>query len=417
MIKNFSRIVTNNILFLFPIAIICLVSRVFPIISKLYYIAPFFLFLFIIAGIKEIKNNKILRLFLIFTSTFALWSLATSFWSLYPLISIMRGLYYLLITFGSTLGSYLYLRKSKEINLNFLLYANILVVALSLISLIFKVPNNSWIGGNGKGFMGFAGHQNTLGAVILFTMPASIWEIINKVSQKAKDKSKFKFKFDSILYLSLLILNFSFLILSYSRASILSFFAGVTIYCLIIFKWKFILISTIILLSLFFLLISNSFLGIETWSLLEKGYNDPFFTRRILWVPSYKAAECGGWIGLGYGISDPNIILTGTGSHFENGRYIREKGNSILAIIEETGLIGLTLFLSPIIYVLYLCSKYYYKLKSKINYPKLFIPFILALLLHAQFEAWWVGVGSFELPLLFSIFALILFSSPQPQEV
>ncbi|MHB1688319.1 MAG: hypothetical protein ACYCVH_13220 [Ignavibacteriaceae bacterium] len=118
-------------------------------------------------------------------------------------------------------------------------------------------------------------------------------------------------------------------------------------------------------------------------------------------------------IGLGYGISDPNIILTGTGSHYENGIYIREKGNSILALIEETGLIGLTLFLFPIIYILsrWLLNQNNSKFLQdsefriqnffNIQHSKLILPFLLAFIFHAQFEAWWVGVGSEMLPLFF----------------
>ena len=33
---------------------------------------------------------------------------------------------------------------------------------------------------------------------------------------------------------------------------------------------------------------------------------------------------------------------------------------------------------------------------------------IAALLLHAQFEAWWVGVGSVQLPIFFIYFGLIV---------
>lgn len=71
-----------------------------------------------------------------------------------------------------------------------------------------------------------------------------------------------------------------------------------------------------------------------------------------MWEPSYKAALNGGLTGLGYGISDPDILLPGTGSHYDGERYVREKGNSVLALIEEVGFTGLILFLLPLMYVL-----------------------------------------------------------------
>ncbi len=68
-----------------------------------------------------------------------------------------------------------------------------------------------------------------------------------------------------------------------------------------------------------------------------------------MWEPSYKAAQEGGLVGLGYGISHPEIRSGEYSDHFENGRLIREKGNSSLALIEEAGLIGLVLFILPMI--------------------------------------------------------------------
>ncbi|MCZ7612765.1 MAG: hypothetical protein M5T52_04270 [Ignavibacteriaceae bacterium] len=71
-----------------------------------------------------------------------------------------------------------------------------------------------------------------------------------------------------------------------------------------------------------------------------------------MWEPSYRAAQNGGLTGLGYGMSDPNIKPGSLGDHYEGERFVREKGNSVLALVEETGVVGLVLFLLPIIYLL-----------------------------------------------------------------
>ncbi len=461
-----------NIKYLLPLTALAAGSRAFPLVEKIYYLLPFLLIYFIIVGIKEIRLNKTLKITVLLLLLFSVWGIITSFWSSYPLITITRSLYFALISIGSITGGFLYLKSNKRSGLNFALPLNIFIIFLSFISLIFKIPADAWTGGDGKGFMGFASHQNTLGALILFTIPASIWGIIKEVTEKAKDKVKVGLKFNSKFkiqnskfLLLLLIFSFSFLIITYSRAAMLSLFVAALIYLFIIFKWKFILISSLLLTTVFCLLATLPSLRNDTWSLLKKGYSDPFFTRRILWGPSYKAAIQGGLIGIGYGISDPNIILTGTGSHYtssqsvistegrnplrssvisttdgrrnpqldesthsvisttegrrnppnsaiipseeriqENGRYIREKGNSTLAFIEETGVVGLILFLLPLGYIIYELIRR--RLKNGVVENILIFSFIIAFILHAQFEAWWVGVGSIELPLFFMCFGL-----------
>ena len=79
--------------------------------------------------------------------------------------------------------------------------------------------------------------------------------------------------------------------------------------------------------------------------LLRKDGGSILSRRMILWEPSFEAAKIGGAAGLGYGISAPNIKISElTGSYYENGRYVREKGNSVLALIEEVGIVGLAAF-------------------------------------------------------------------------
>ena len=86
--------------------------------------------------------------------------------------------------------------------------------------------------------------------------------------------------------------------------------------------------------------------------IIKKDFPEFYSSRLWMWEPSYKAALEGGLFGLGYGISHPEIRSGEYSDHFENGRLIREKGNSSLALIEEAGVVGLVLFLLPILYAL-----------------------------------------------------------------
>lgn len=251
--------------------------------------------------------------------------------------------------------------------------------------------------------MGFAGHQNTLASAILFTLPGVI-ALRMTLSEKNKENSK-KYYFTIMSILLLFTFNLLLLLLTYSRASMLSLIIGILTF-LIITKSKKILavvfsLSCIILVLYFTIQpINNTF---NKW--VNKDGGNILDRRIILWEPSFEAAKLGGVLGLGYGVSAPEIKTPAlTGSHYEDGRYIREKGNSILAVIEETGFVGLILFLLPVIYISLKSFRIKY-LKFTDNHAIL-ISALVSLLIHAQFEAWWVGPGSIQFP----IFLIIVFS-------
>lgn len=400
----------------FPLVIICIVSRSFPFISFLYYLVPAILFLYILIVfyLKLYKKIEIKRVIIIFV--FPVYSLITTMWSLYPAVTLQRSLYLIFLYAGLFSAIMLYKKFNPELKLTFLIPANILVIMLSLFSLVTNIPADSWSGGNGLGFMGFAGHQNTLASAILFTLPGVFSVIIRK--QRAENRIK-KNRITFIIYFLLLTFNFLLLIITYSRAAILSFFVGLMIYLLLTRQKKIIagLIAIVSIISVLYFTVQpvhstvNNFINKDGGKILSR--------RMILWQPSYKAVIAGGITGLGYGVSMPDIktpVLTG--SRIENGIYIREKGNSVLAIIEEAGWIGLIIFLLPLLmilrkFIIYNSTKgmssqqFTIKENFKKNYTLYIVhSTLVALLIHSQFEAWWVGVGSVQLP-LFLIYLFI----------
>jgi len=404
-----------------------IVSRAFPAFSFLYYASiPLFIY-FIAASFKYFLKEKKFRIFLILNSIFFLWAIITSIWSLYPTISLARSLYLLLLSSSSVCAGFLWMKFSSKQDrfnklfigqeeqnpLGYMLLSNSLIILICLFSLFTGIPDNTWTGGHGKGFMGFAGHQNVLASVILFTFPSILYPFTNW-----KEYINEKFKIRIYIPVILLLFNVFFLIITYSRASILSFLIIIMLYFLFVFKWKAFAVYTLvaILFGSLFLFVS-SFRG-EAERLLLKKFPSLLFSREILIEPSYRAALNGGFTGLGYGVSDPGIILHGiTGSHYEDGRYVREKGNSILALVEETGVIGLVLFIIPVLYIFRISGSVIKQLSDStikqsttiksfshsLKTYALLISVIVALILHAQFEAWWVGVGSVQLPLFFLI--------------
>jgi O-antigen ligase len=407
-----------------PVFVIAIISRAFEQISFLYFAVPVMCVVYIAYSLWDVKSQKlkvkeqkhnsesdhnllfnILPLPSLLFLLPGMWFLLTSLWSSYPIISAERALYFILLSGGCLAAGSLWQRFSSKGFLDFLIPANIIVVLICLFSLITNIPSDSWIGGNGKGFMGFFGHQNLLASIILFTLPAVIFRIAIRTKSSIR-------KFN--LYFLLLAFNFLLLILTYSRASMLSLLFGVSIYLILNKKWKIILYTFAVFAILSAAIYITPSLKNLTENIINKDFPEFYTSRMWMWEPSYRAALDGGLIGLGYGISDPNEKVGGAGDHFEGDRFVREKGNSTLALIEEAGLIGLVLFLVPIVFVFKKFRIYNLEFRmNKNNNSTLYIILssLAAMLLHAQFEGWWVGVGSVQLPLFFVYLGLLVRSS------
>jgi O-antigen ligase len=375
-----------------PVSAIVIVSRAFPFVSFIYYLLPLLFAIIILAGFENFLSNKLLRNLILLLLLFGLWASVTSFWSDYPWITFSRSLYFIFISAGAVVAGYLW-QQIYPGSLSFLLPANLFIILLSLLSLLANIPSESWTGGNAKGFMGFAAHQNTLASVLLFTLPAVCAEIPSLEGNKRGG------------LILLLFLNLLLILLTYSRASILALLCGVVVFLILTKKWKLLLYSSGAAVIIILLIFMSTSIKEKADELVRKDFPAFYSSREWMWVPSYEAALTGGVTGLGYGMSHPDIILEGIGIYKE-GRYIREKGNSFLALIEEVGVIGFILFLLPIGYVVKQQTSNVKRItNSKFSllntHYSLLLSAFLAFIIHAQFEAWMVGVGSVQLPLFF----------------
>jgi O-antigen ligase len=457
-----------------PFFIIAIISRSVEEVSFLYYAVPVlcvvYISFFVLSYIrlKEIPHQvrKDTKWILTLILLPGVWFLITALWSQYPEVTVKRALYFILVAIGSLCAGMLALRskklevKSKKGNeqsaegkgeydiLKFFLPVNIIVVLLCLFSLITNIPSDSWTMGRGYGFGGFFGRQNTLASVLLFTIPG-VFALLAKyngerikdkgLDAKGKEQSAESEKIISyqksvngknskrnylllFTYCILLTADLILLVLTYSRASMLSLLIGIGVYLVLSKKWKTILITAITFVSAAAIVISIPSLNKEASGLIDKDFPNFYSSRQWLWEPSLKAALHGGVTGLGYGISDPSIILPegATGSHYEGKVYEREKGNSTLALIEETGLIGLILFIVPVAFIVKRgCMNAWMHAKmqpfnhdlilsSHTAYCSLLTAALASFLIHSQFEAWMVGVGSVQLPLFFFYVGLLV---------
>lgn len=371
------------------LSIIFLGAKSFNYADKLSYLSFITIGTLVFIALLTKDIRKRFGKHIIIFGAFGFWALAGSLWSQYPLVTVSRSLYFLFLTSG-VVAIVLLSEKSNFTFQRLTIPFNVILVAVSLFSIMSGMPENAWTGGNAKGLMSFAGHQNTLAALLLFT---SFGWIKNGFSTKGETKNR------KLIYTALffIVINLVLIIFTHSRAGLLSFVICIQLCLIFYFKkeWKKTLPASIILILLVIISIGikekiqgnkSGNPGASTVEYIFKGDSEVTSTRDFLYKDSYNAAIRGGIWGIGYGVSHPEIINQGAGSHYEGGQYIREKGNSILALIEETGLIGLILFFSPLGFALY-------KHRSKLSVPGLIV--ILAMTVHSQFEAWMVGLNIF----------------------
>lgn len=396
---------------------------------------------FVLLWISNFRSifKKDLWLILFWFLPFGIWCLMSSVWSLEPFISLSRGLFYIFISSTAVLIGFLYKNKLSELMKLFFII-NGLIIFISFISLFSGIPNDAWTANHGMGFTSIFTHQNTLAAVLMFTLIGPVYYLLVNMGLGKGEKLKFKSKNliynsekargestiisnhrfigvrslkkkDLLFSILILVSNLLFIYLSYSRSVMLSLFIGgvILVYLLGNLRTNLIFsIGVVILgLSLF------SFFGDGLNIYLKKGGSDYFSRRNILWEPSYQAALNGGFIGLGYGITDPTVAS----NYKKQNRFDelkREKGNSILALVEETGIIGLVLFLLPFLFLIreiFLIS--FKNSQFLISNFEFILPFafLLTFLVHAQFEAWWVGVSSFYLIVFLTMISGIIVNS------
>lgn len=130
-----------------------------------------------------------------------------------------------------------------------------------------------------------------------------------------------------------------------------------------------------------------------------------FYSREQVFGKSIEAAKAGGVFGLGHGVSHGLLDYNfGQGTAI----YGREKGNATLATLEELGLVGLFLFLGVFISVVISLVSAIRIATSWEDRTLLFLVLgtIIALWVHAQFEAWLLSPGAAAMPVFWAFIGI-----------
>ncbi len=409
---------------LIALGLFFLFSRGFVGINKLYYLFAVFLILVIIfdwkaifLSIKKVNKNGLSSYIIVLYVLFVVYASISGFWAEFPIVTLLRSVFFLVLVFGAySVSSYF---KNKYIDYSYIFTPlALLIILTSAASLLFQIPENYRTGGNGLGLMGFAVHQNTLGSIAFLCGSVFTFYLIKKAFISNRKPMVV------LLLLAASILVVMVLFMTASRGAIAAF---------LIFLFFILLLETGIKRSLIvfgitglILIISLQFEFVKTAAenVIYKKAENILSSRESMYRASLKGADNGGVFGIGYGMSDTALVKNVAGE-MQNGRFIREKGSTLLALVEETGIVGAILFYLPIVLLLWKgggrvvfrvktirqahCEVPFGKLsETDVKSEKSFlISVIIAMTVHSQIEAWGVGVGSVMLPVyLFFIFRL-----------
>ena len=319
------------------------------------------------------------------------WCISTFSWSEVPELSIAKAVAFafVAVAFVSAGREWIYDRGSLK--------ALTYLTPVTIIAFFCASMGKTVIGGTGlELYEGLTSNPNMLGSLICMALPLSLW-----CAYKYWEMPKLKW-----ISLALLAVAIVFLVRTYARSSMMSAAALGLGFCLSFKLRRTTFVLVLIGAALLFATVVDTAIVDTTYrELVLKGgtnKNGLLFSRQEVWDQSYENAEAGGWFGAGYGVTIGDIA-------FEGGLtavgYGREKGNAQLAIVEETGLVGLGLY-AILLTTLFkqLISSHRREKNRDLKVMLGIITGALAgLTVMSVFEAWWVAPGSPESAFFWSL--------------
>lgn len=336
-------------------------------------------------------NRKVLAnientYFVFFLINYLLFCVATSLWSQIPLLSFSKSVAFAfaVITLVSA-GCAWVIKFGYRRSLDWVFP----VLIITLVSGVFGGKADDQIG-NVMLYGGLSGNPNNFGFLAAMVLPLILWRCYC-----ARENKKTLF-----LWIVFLILDTKFLFASFSRSSIANFLCVILFFAISLPLSKKILITFGSVFSIILLLVMMPVSMLENIAMkhVVKGGNygvqgavtdQILHSREEVWKQSFNNAMKGGIMGAGFSITIGDV-------HYKAGQkfYGREKGNSQLAILEETGLVGL--LLSSIVLFIFFCHAFSNYLRFESD-EKVMLGLVLGsicgLLVESCVEAWWDSLG------------------------
>lgn len=315
------------------------------------------------------------------------WCLLTSAWSEVPELSLMKSTGLALVCVGLFAGGQQWVaRLGWERALDYLFP----LLALALFAGVF---GQSAIESSSELLVlyeGLTGNPNMLGSLMNMAIPLLLWQCYRH--RRARTRL--------ILWLGMLGIVVGVLLLSVSRSSILAALVTFVVFLSVVGIRR-----NAILYALAAVVVSGTLFAVpDVYETLEQRYirkvrpgteTEVFGSRQEVWEESYDLAIQGGMFGGGYGVTIGDTAfhggLTAVG-------YGREKGNSQLAIMEETGIVGLLLY---VVFLVVLFQRASWPMRQARDRDMkvmgaLVFGALAGQIAQSLFEAWWVAPGSPE---------------------
>lgn len=363
--------------------------------SHLRWVFVFLLFLYLWLNKKLLIHINYRWKILLFI--YLVWCVSTILWSEVPLVTISKSsMFTFNIIVMLSAGSLWVIKFGFERSLDWLLL--ILAVALS----------SGFLGGAAEGsidpydgfnlYSGLSGGANDFGFMLAIATPLLFW----KLYQYKTNKLRF------VIWFSALVIDIHFLLASYSRSSIVIFTCVLAFFSLSLPLSKKILVSISSFFFIIIVLIITPVSYLENMvtnhiiksngSIIDPNSSAILQSRSLVWKQSYQQAEKGGIIGGGFSVTIGDKNFSDKNLDQNNGAYGREKGNSQLAIMEETGIIGLVLYAIMLLSFIAYVIPYYLRMKGSDKVAMgVVLGAIFGLLLESIVEGWWDSAAAPEL--------------------
>ena len=370
----------------------------FLVSSNLRWLLLLLLFGYLLSKKKLLRgvNNYLLLILL----PYLVWCILTATWSQVFWLSFMKSGMFFVVVIALVSAGVEWVRRYGWVRCLDCLFW---VLVVALLSAFFGIGSSGSIDSMGtvQLYEGLSGNANTLGFLLALAFPFLLWRLYYYWSRLAS----------RCLYGGLLGLDLFFLFKTFARGDTL-----IVLCILLAFLMSFQLrkqltwiLSGALLLLLLCFLAQPLIVSMVTAHFYKQGArtDDVLSSRQKVWQVSYEQAVKGGWFGGGFGatIGDNTFVLR----HLAVGSYGREKGNSQLAIIEETGVVGLLFYAMLLITFFFQAIRYYRSLEGS---EKVMLGIVLGslvgLLVESIPEGWWDAPASSEAMCFWTLFGVVI---------
>lgn len=366
--------------FIFAAALVAFLASNFPLGFAGVYARFPMIMLLIASCILMVGRTRLGGINALFATVylFLTYSFVTTFWTENVSLSLAKWALYATVSLAFLVGGTAAAQSTSPGTNPFdpLKWLFLPMMASSIYALAI---GRGWVEGN---FSGMCGNSNALGASIMITSPWLIYELKRSWGNRRRKR----------WLVALATATVVIMLATHSRAALCAFVI------IPVFASRQLNIGrkiTLLYLAAMLLIVTYAFRP-ETFDLFYHSYvakrsTNIMASRGTQMEDSWDAAKQGGIFGEGFGVS------VGVSRYWEIttfSRISREKGNSILAIVEETGVVGLAFYLAI------LGSMYFaFRRTSRNSDPdqkfiaNIAIGYFFAALVHGQFEAWFLSFG------------------------